>query len=102
MTLFFNDRESGPDHSYEDELWKVGAQRAVMVPDDTALRDAVVDEAHRCGHLGMDATLSRLKHHYFWKHGGLSMRQHVAGMAKHNLQALDQFHRCKNTDRIAK
>ena len=79
---FFNDLESGPDHSYEDELWKVGAQRAVMVPDDTALRDAVVDEAHRCGHLGMDATLSRLKHHYFWKHGGLSMRQHVEAFVR--------------------
>ena len=83
---FFNDLESGPDHSYEDELWKVGAQRAVMVPDDTALRDAVVDEAHRCGHLGRDATLSRLKHHYFRKHGGLSMAsmwRHSCGLVMH-------------------
>ena len=52
-----------------------------MVPDDTALRDAVIDETHRCGHLGMDATLS-LKHHYFWKHGGLSMRQHVEAFVR--------------------
>ena len=69
-----------PGGTFEDGLWKHGAQRAVLVPNDTQLRADIIKEAHdspACGHKGVNATHDRLRPWFSWKHGDMNLWQHV-------------------------
>ena len=55
---------------------------AVMVPNDSDLREAIVLEAHRQGHVGMTATHERVRSCFWWNHGDLTMRQVVDAVVR--------------------
>jgi len=52
--------KDGPGHMLKDGLWRGGPVEAVMMPNDSDLREAIVLEAHRQGHFGMTATYERV------------------------------------------